>query len=104
MSLDERAWRVEETADYLCSRGYENVTLQFPDSALQYAARVAVAVQAACAARGHAVQVRAAARLVCVLGGEPRTTSMLSEPARYRHGTHSGACRPTSSPTPPTIP
>ncbi|KAL4422925.1 hypothetical protein ABPG75_009122 [Micractinium tetrahymenae] len=56
MSLDEAAWRVQETADYLCSRGYGNVTLQFPDSALQSAARVAVAVQAACAARGHAVQ------------------------------------------------
>lgn len=62
MSVDEGAWRVQETADYLCSRGYRNVTLQFPDSALQYATEVAVAVQAVCAARGHALQVRAAAR------------------------------------------
>ncbi len=77
MSLDEDEWRIQETAGYLCARGYRNVTLQFPDSALQYAARVAVAVQAACAARGHAVQVRAARLPALQLWSVPRASGML---------------------------
>mgnify|MGYP001810548929 CR=1 FL=1 len=55
--FDEHAWRVAETADYLCTRGYKTVTLQFPDALLPSAAGVAVALHDACAAQGHAVQV-----------------------------------------------
>ena len=55
--LEER-WRVQETADYLCSRTFSVVTLQFPDEYLQHASRVFKAVQAACDSRGHYIQVR----------------------------------------------
>lgn len=55
--LDEGAWRVQETADYFCSRQFSVVTLQFPDEQLQHAARVANAVHTACSTRGHVVQV-----------------------------------------------
>ena len=56
--LDEAQWRVQQAADYICGRQFSVVTLQFPDEQLQYAALVATAIQANCASRGHAVQVR----------------------------------------------
>ena len=65
--LDEAQWRVQQAADYICDRQFSVVTLQFPDEQLQYAARVATAIQANCASRGHAVQVGTAAAVVSLL-------------------------------------
>ena len=65
--LDEAQWRVQAAADYICGRQFSVVTLQFPDEQLQYAARVATAIQANCASRGHAVQVRPALAVVSLL-------------------------------------
>jgi len=63
----EATWRVQETAEFLCERGFKVVTLQFPDEHLQHAARVSVAVQAACAERGMPIQVPSLARRSAVL-------------------------------------
>ena len=52
-------WRVSDTADFVCGRGYTIVTAQFPDDLLGDAATVSSRLQAACAERGHAIQVRA---------------------------------------------
>ncbi|KAL4857493.1 Glycosyltransferase family protein 64 protein C5 [Chlorella vulgaris] len=54
--MDEQQWRVQDTVDYVCSRNFRIVTLQFPDDYLKHAAGVCKAVTAACEARGHAVK------------------------------------------------
>lgn len=53
-----RRWRVAETAEYLVSRQYTKATLQFPDSLLPEATRVAVTLQDYCKGLNHDVQVR----------------------------------------------
>ena len=70
--LDEAQWRVLQTADYICGRGFSVVTLQFPDEQLEYAARVATAVQATCASRGHVMQVN-----VVIISRPPRPAGLL---------------------------
>lgn len=55
--MNDDQWRIEDTADYICSRNFLIVTLQFPDEYLENAAEVCRALQAACQAKGHAVQV-----------------------------------------------
>ena len=49
---------VSETVEYVCSRGYRVVCLQFPDELLHRAAPVAMAVTVGCRRRGHDAQVR----------------------------------------------
>lgn len=55
--MDADQWRIEDTADYVCSRNFSVVTLQFPDEYLDSAAEVCRALQASCQGRGHAIQV-----------------------------------------------
>ncbi len=52
----EKQWDVPGTARYLASRGFARAALQFPDELLAEAARVAAALQRACAGLGHTVQ------------------------------------------------
>ena len=50
-------WDIPGTARYLADRGFARAALQFPDELLAEAASVAAALQRACAALGHAVQL-----------------------------------------------
>jgi hypothetical protein len=50
-------WDVNGTADYIISRTFTVVTLQFPDELLQEALDVSKALCDACTARGKDVQV-----------------------------------------------
>ena len=58
MSIDawEVEWDIAGTARYLAGRGFSKAALQFPDELLPEAARVAAALQRACAALGHVAQ------------------------------------------------
>ncbi len=55
--FDEAAWRVEETAEFICERRYAAVALQLPDELLYHAADLSSALNKSCAAKGHAAQV-----------------------------------------------
>ncbi len=50
----EVQWDITGTSRYLAGRGFTKAALQFPDELLQEAARVAAALERACAALGHA--------------------------------------------------
>lgn len=50
-------WDIQGSADYIVSRKYTIVTLQFPDDLLKEATRVSRALQDACAAKGLLVKV-----------------------------------------------
>jgi len=52
----EAEWDVPGTTRYLAGRGFARAALQFPDELLAEAARVAAALQRACAGLGHTVQ------------------------------------------------
>ncbi|KAK3263261.1 hypothetical protein CYMTET_27924 [Cymbomonas tetramitiformis] len=54
-SLGER-YEIARTVDFVCSRGYTRVALQFPDHLLGEAASVAQAVETACQSKVDSLQ------------------------------------------------
>ncbi|KAK9814668.1 hypothetical protein WJX72_009496 [[Myrmecia] bisecta] len=50
-------WDLDGTLEYILSRGYQRITLQFPDELLEHATVVAAELQTACAQRWQLVQV-----------------------------------------------
>jgi diphthamide synthase subunit DPH2 len=77
--MDEQQWRVQDTVDYVCSRNFRIVTLQFPDEYLKHAAGVCKAITAACEARGHAVKVRPLFFVVRALHVVPKQPAIVSK-------------------------
>lgn len=53
----EGSWRIRDAADYVVSRRFGVVTLQFPDELLQHSTVIARELQAKCREKGHAAQV-----------------------------------------------
>jgi hypothetical protein len=51
------AWRIQETANFICTRKYIKIAAQFPDELLDHVASVSFDLQNACREQGHIVKV-----------------------------------------------
>jgi diphthamide synthase subunit DPH2 len=51
------AWRIQETANFICTRKYTKIAAQFPDELLQHVASVSFDLQNACKELGHLIKV-----------------------------------------------
>ncbi len=70
-------WDVEQTAEFITSRGFSRVALQLPDDLLAYTTQLAEALQRRL---GDGHQVRSRARFVwCMVHGRPSSPTV-------RHG------------------
>jgi hypothetical protein len=75
-AIPDDPWRIKDTADYVCSRRYTILTLQFPDDTLQHVGGVSSALQAECKSRGVAVKVRSCPRPQPTLAGGEQCTGV----------------------------
>lgn len=50
-------WRIQETANFICTRKYTKIAAQFPDELLDHVATVSFDLQNACREKGHIIQV-----------------------------------------------
>ena len=63
--LSKTFWDIDATAEYIVSRAYQIVTLQFPDNLLKDATAVAGALSTQCRARGQEIRASRATRAFC---------------------------------------
>lgn len=51
------AWRIQETANFICTRKYTKIAAQFPDKLLQHVTSVSFDLQNACKEQDHVIKV-----------------------------------------------
>lgn len=51
------AWRIQETANFICTRKYTKIAAQFPDELLQHVTSVSFDLQNACKEQDHVIKV-----------------------------------------------
>jgi diphthamide biosynthesis enzyme Dph1/Dph2-like protein len=51
------SFKIQETANFICSRKYTKIAAQFPDELLNHVASVSFDLQNACKEQGHLIKV-----------------------------------------------
>ena len=66
----ESFWDIVSTADFITRRGYNVITLQFPDELLKQATSVQAALAQECQSRGHRIEACLLPQLAATLWDE----------------------------------